>query len=258
MKKQLLSIALICTLAITTFAGCGSKEGIEGMSKSQLIEAYKNQSAALEEIKHKQLTLEAEYNALTSGDRPDAIIAYVGDGNKKTFISTDAKIIFPETFKYPGAESVPVLNKINLTDKVTITPSSNWSITLNGTTFELQHTNGTSGIVKVGKVAKSYTVDELKADVLAPWFSGMINSGKITYSTIYIENSPNPLGVDAKVPIMIDSEDATLRCGMVYAGGDAAITYVFVYREQDNADKNEIIINTIQAIKYNGASLKIN
>ena len=63
-------------------------------------------------------------------------------------------------------------------------------------------------------------------------------------------------GVQAVTPTMIDSENAVLRCGMV-SYGDYAITYIFVYRGEQDVNKDESIMNVINTINIMGNNINV-
>jgi len=257
MKRRLVNTIIISLLTASTFVGCGNKEGLEQYSKSELIEAYETLSTGYDELMAEKNNIETLYNALTVDTLPTAAIGYVGDATGAiTFNSRDAKIIFPSTFQYPGAQQIKANNNIMISDGIFVAPGTNWIVKLNGTTLEMEHSNGISGIIKIGQADIVFDSNQLRDEVLAPWFTEISNS-KITYSDLFTSDSSIAIGVDATVPILIDSEDAFLRCGMAAINGKT-VTYIFTYRSQQDMNKDESIINVINSIQVDGQMLKVN
>lgn len=258
MRKKLFCTLLISVISIFSLTGCGAKkEGLEALSKEEIITAYTALSQNYSALEQENKELNELYNSLNVDSKPIPAIGYVGDATGAlTFNSRDAKIIFPNTFQYPGAQQLKAIDLIVISESITVSPGANWIVKLNGTTIELEHSNGISGIIKVGKVDTVFSATQIRDEVLAPWFADISNS-KITYSDLFTSNSQAAVGTDATLPILIDKEDAFLRCGMV-CSNYKAITYVFTYRSQQDINKDESIVNVINSIKIGNESLVIN
>lgn len=255
MKKKLVSITLIVALALTTLSGCGvSDERFKGMSKNDIITQYQTLEAAYTEMTTKYSELETVLSGIQSEDAPTAAISITGDGTERlTFNSTDSKIIFPTAFQYPGSEQIAPSGSINIIKNISVSPASTWIFKLNGATLELEHSSGISGTIKVGEIQSQYDVNSLQSEVLSPWFEGLPPSS-INYKDIFIGQTK--FGVQATTPTMIDSEDAFLRCGML-GYGTYSITYVFVYRGEQDITKDESIVNVINSIDINGSKVSV-
>lgn len=259
MKKKLLSISLVGVLVLSTLTGCGStgdelKDEINKMSKSQLREGYYNLYQNYEQLTQDYTDLETVLHGIQNEEAPSAAIGITGDGTGRyTFNSTDSKIIFPVTFMYPEAEQVAPNGSISIVKDVSVGVNSNWIYKLTGSALELENSSGISGTIKVSKINYNYSSDEIQNEVLAPWFEELPPS-ELKYTKIFINNTD--YGVQAKTPTMIDSEDAYLTCGMV-GFGNYAITYIFVYRGQQDPNKDEAILATVKSITIGGNSLLI-
>lgn len=256
MRKRLLSIMLVFSTLTIFLAGCGSNSDSEYASKSkaeliELLESYEatysNLYYEFEEYKNTATSLDSEFEI-------GPAIQLTGDGTGRfTFKSYDSKIVFPSSFQYPGAESTPGNGTIDIASNVTITPSSNWIVRINGSTIELENTSsGISGTIKVGAQYFLYGADSLQSEVLSQWFQD-IPASHIKYTNIYV--SGQPYGCQAALQTTIDSEDAFLRCGMLGVN-DMCITYIFVYRGQPDSDKDESITTLINTINICGSSVK--
>lgn len=257
MKNRILSILLIAIMLFTV-VGCGKKEGLDAYSKEEIIEAYTALNKKNTELQTKLTEMESLYNSLNIDSQPIAAIGYTGDGTGRlTFNSRDSMIVFPSTFQYPGAQQVKSNGSISITEGVFVSPGTNWVNKVNGTTLELEHSNGISGTIKVGQVTTAFGADKLRDEVLKPWFESAGIADKVVYTNIFTDSSQTAVGVDASVGILIDSEDAYLRCGMACVNGKT-VTYVFVYRSQQDLHKDESITNTVNNIQIGNSKLFIN
>lgn len=255
MKKKATCMLLAMALVMTTLTGCGDEGRFSKMKKADIIAEYE----ALEKSYFEQTELLVEtqnsLDALSKDGTVTEAITTIGDGTGRfTFNSTDSKIIFPNSFVYPNAKSIVPDGSITITTGVTVSPSSTWITRINGSALELeQSTNNISGTIKINSITEQLPVDTLLTDVLQPWFDTVAYSG-VDYTDIFVGTAS--FGKQAETPIMIDSENAYLVCGMVGLG-QYSVTYVFVYRGTEDVTKNELIRNVINTVKINGNSLLI-
>lgn len=256
LSKKLTTISLItASLTLTACSEAVSDARFEGMSKNEIIGYYLELEQSYSDLDNEYKSTQATMNALQSDDSLTSAVSSVGDGTGRlTFNSVDSKIIFPSSFQYPGAETAAPSSKVNIVNNVTVTPSSTWIFKLNGSTLELEHSSGISGIIKVGQVYEAYDSELLKTDVIAPWFSSLPAS-QVKYKDIFVDESK--FGCQAETPTMIDSEDAYLKCGMV-AYGENSITYVFAYRGSQDSTKDESIMSVLNSITINSGQVSIN
>lgn len=256
MRKRLISSIVIVSLIGGLIAGCGgaTDERFKGMSADEIIAQYDVLANEKAQLESEYNALEIMYYTLTTEDAPTAAIDYIGDGtNQLTFKSVDSKIIFPASFQYPASEQVAASGSINITNDVSLSTGANWITKLTGSTLELEHSSGISGIIKVGGVTELYNAEQLQSDVLEPWFETLPESS-VTYQDIFI--NAVKFGSQAITPTMIDSENAVLRCGMVGYGA-SSVTYVFVYRGAQDVTKDESVLNIINSIKINNTNLTV-
>lgn len=258
MKKRVISALLVSCLLATLITGCGLGDGsdISSMSKSQLRQAYTDLSTQYNDLANQYDELNIKYTGLQSEDDTTPVISATGDGSgsRLTFNSVDSKIIFPSTFEYPGAVQAASSGKVSIIDGIECTPGSNWICKLNGSSLELESTAGISGTIKVGSQSYLYTADELKSDVIKPWFDGL-PQGTLTYNSVFV--AQQAMGIQASTPTTIDSENAYLRCGMV-GYGDKCLTYIFVYRGDQDASKDESITNLLNSVTIDGDQMQCN
>lgn len=251
----ILSLIAIPMTMVACAPGGVSDERFEGMSTNEIIAAYQSLEGKYSKAKSDLENLESTMAALSSDDSLTSAVSAVGDGTDRlTFNSVDSKIIFPSSFQYPGAEAVAPSSKIDIVNNVSVATSSTWTIKLNGSTLELEHSSGISGIIKVGMITESYEAEMLKSDVISPWFESIPES-QVKYKDIFIDDSK--MGCQAETPTMIDSEDAYLKCGMV-AYGEYSVTYVFVYRGNQDSTKDESVMSVLNSIIVNDGKVSIN
>lgn len=261
MKKKFLSIFLVCAMTLTMLVGCGSttepgtiEDQIKKMSKAQLKSEYVKLYTMYQDTCTKYDDLQTVLNGIQNEEAPSAAIGITGDGTGRfTFYSTDSKIIFPSSFQYPNSEQIAPNGSISIIDGVSVGVGSTWVYKLTGSALELEHSSGISGTIKVSKISSNYSTEILQSDAIEPWFESLPPS-QITYSKIFVNKQD--YGVQVKTPTLIDSEDAHLTCGML-GFGSYAITYIFVYRGDQDTSKDESINNVINSIQINGNNLLV-
>ena len=254
--KKLTALSLIvASLSLTACSEAVTDERFKGLSKNEIIEYYNQLEQEYTNLETTYSQIQTTVEALQSDDSLTSAVSSVGDGTGKlTFNSMDSKIIFPSSFQYPGAETAAPSSKVDIVNNVSISPSSTWIFKLNGSTLELEHSSGISGIIKVGHIYEGYESELLKTDVISPWFSSLPAS-QVKYKDIFIDGSK--FGCQAETPTMINSEDAYLKCGMA-AYGEYSITFVFVYRGVQDSTKDESISSILNSITINSGELSIN
>lgn len=250
---RLAAIMCATTLCIAC-TGCGNHSEnplYDGKSWDELVTMNEQSQQMYNELSKSYDDLSALFNGISNENSPTAAISVAGDGtNRLTFNSNDSRIIFPSSFEYPASEQATSTGSVSIIENATVTPGSNWISKLNGSTLEIEHTSGISGTIKVGMQKSIYTAEELKVDVLTPWFEGLPLS-EVNYSEIAVDTVKS--GCQATTPTLIDSEDAFLRCGM-FAFKDLCVTYVFVYRGNQDATKDESITSLLNTFKLYGAT----
>lgn len=255
MNKRATCLLLVITTLMTTLTGCGEEGRFSGMSKTDIIAEYEALEADYLAQTEQLVQTQNSLDALSKDGTVTEAITVMGDGTGRfTFNSTDSKIIFPNSFVYPNAQAIAPDGSITITSGVTVSPSSTWITRINGSSLELeQSTNKISGTIKVNSIVEQLPADTLLTDVLQPWFDTVSYSG-VDYTDIFVGTTS--FGKQAETPIMIDSENAYLVCGMVGLGS-YSVTYVFVYRGTEDVTKNELIRNVINTVKINGNALLV-
>ena len=263
MKKRLLCTLLVAVLSISTLTGCQKQpeqpsSPLDSITKEELLGMVNSAKAETDQVKAQLAEKEDQLAALMNSNAGLPTIVDVGNGDSRlTFVSRDAKVIFSKEFKYPGSEAVKPDNKVQITSNVSIVPSTNWTLKFSGTNLELENSSGISGIIKVGSASYQHDIDTIRDDVIKPWFSSpSFNGVNVKYSNIYLSTSDAAFGVDASAPIMIDKQDASLRCGMLYAGG-VTIVYTFVYRTTLDTAKDSEINSLLNTLSIGGNTVEV-
>ena len=257
-SKKIVSTIIAMSLSLVTLVGCGGTadpNNLNSYSKKQLIEGYQVLQAQYNEQLNVNTQLQNTLTALSEEGKVTPAISIVGDGTGRvTFNSNDSKIIFPSTFNYPSSIETQPDGKINITSSVSIKPTSNWISRFSGSALDVeQSTTGISGTFKVNNITQGLTLDQIKNEVLQPWFDEVAYT-TVNYNNIFIGQTA--VGVQAETPILIDSENAYLICGMA-ASGDVSITYIFVYRGSNDSNKDDFIKTLINTMTVNGNPVSI-
>lgn len=254
--KRALSVILIGVLTCSMFTGCNKTEDgdLSKLSKDELIEkcnyylsCYTDTMIQLDDAK---MLIEQLQGYSSTGPSFSAMTI---ENDKLSFNSYDGKIIFPSEFGYPGAKETAASTSISLTNKVKVNPGPSWIMKLSGSTLELEHTTGVSAMIKIGEFNELYNRDNLKEEVLAPWFE-QVKTGGVKYASIFV--SGDYWGEQAQTPIQIDGEDAYLVCGIV-GFAETSITYIATYRGEQDATKDGIINALINSIELAGNALVV-
>lgn len=254
--KKLAIISIMLTM-ILTLEGCSDGGSYDSMSKDELINEIGLLTLQLQE---KDSTIETLQSALgisnNSGDVSPGISSMNDGSGNLTFNTYDSKMIFPDTFEFPNSEELIADPKVSLSGILDITPNSNWLTRVGGTSIELEHSTGISGLIKVGQLYTNdyYSSGDIQVNVLKPWFDQVTNAS-VSYQEIFVDNTV--WGSQANTSIFIDEEPAQLKCGMFYIG-DYSVTYIFTYRSDvKDANKDEVITNLINSMKIVGLKVSV-
>ena len=239
----ILSIGLVC------LTSCSSG----GKSAAELQQENAVMVEMLSESEEKVAQLEAALNSLTGGEGSFTAITDIEDGSGQTFTSIGGKILFPTNLEYTNSKQAPNNASLSLSDRITIVPSNNWVIQMNGTTTKFYHQNGITGEIKVS--ALDYTIKnaELYESSMKP-FIDSIPYTNLTEGKIYLEQTER--GLCADLNILNNSKPAVLTCGMMgYI--DTAMVYTFYYEGDYDATKDELVRGLLKTIKFGEQQLRI-
>lgn len=253
MKKRLIYTIAIGLLVSLSISGC-SKDPFAKLSKGELVRLANQNTATIEDNEVRIDELETLLRGIQEEDGPTASISTIDDGTGRlTFNSIDGKIVFPTPFEYPGSTQAANTSSINITKTISVAPTKNWTAVLNGTTLELNHTNGVTGLIKAGAINEMYDRDQMQTEIMGKFFEGFPPE-KITYSKLFLDDQC--WGIEAKLATTIDSQPSYLRCGMLGLGEESFV-YMFVYEGDKDAGKDETITSLLKTMTMLGQSLRV-
>lgn len=253
-NRKLLNLMTVIALSSICICGCGKDKTYEDMSKKELLEeiySLENDYMVLLEENDNYISLLSTIDS--SGSTLPAITSMSDGSGNLTFNTYDSKMIFPETWVYPESKEISSNTSIVIANNFSISPSSGWITKFNGASLELEHSSGVSGLIKVGQIPEMYDMETFQEDVIEPWFNS-ISRESILYSDIFVDD--RMWGTQAKTPIYIDGEDAYLKAGM-YGLGDYSVQYVFVYRGEKDASKDEVVDTLLNSMELLGLDVSI-
>lgn len=252
---------MLSILSISTIlTGCkdkGEVDPLQEMSKDELISYVRTLETESNTSFERIAELEELLRGIQGEDEATGAITEFSDGTGRlTLNSLDKMVQLPAPFEYPRSTQSYNASTVNITDNISVKPSSNWVVSLTGTQVEFEHTSSKiSGIIKVSNVDKTQKripTEEL-TDYINEFFTSMPPE-TIKFSRVYVDS--NWMGMDASAHTFINEEDAQLRCGMV-GYGDICITYMFCYKGQEDEAKNELVLTLLQTMNIYTKALRV-
>ena len=252
-NKIVLILLIIAMLVCIT--GCkNKKDPLTKLSKDELVEIINGQLEDLNDKDEEIKELKDGLKGVQTENGPTSAIISIGDGKgRTTFNSVDGKIIFPKPFEYPGSTQAPNTSSVNITSTLSIIPTNNWITVLDGTTLELEHVNGTKGIIRAGQIKQAYNREELQKEVMNEFFSELPPSDVI-YKKLFLNDQW--WGIEGLTSTTINENKAYIRCGMLGLG-EQSFVYMFLYDGEKDSGKDEIIISLLRTIKMFGQQLRL-
>lgn len=249
-KKSLVCLALAAILSVGV-TGCKKDSG------PTIEEVQAENTMMMNMLAEKETQIEQLNNTVQSlmgSDGPATAISEVADGTgNKTFNSIGGKIIFPTNLEYKNSVQGPNTSSIKLSDRITIVPSDNWVIQMNGTTTKYSHPNGIYGTIKVSAIDEAFKNEVIDEEVMTP-FLNSIPSTKCEKGTVYLEQTER--GLYADLNILNNGKPAVMKCG-VMGYIDTAMVYTFYYEGDYDATKDELINSLLKTIKVGQQQLRI-
>lgn len=244
MIKRVIYLVTTGVLLATVITGCG-KDPISKLSKSELVARVNQDIADIQEKDTRVEELETLLKGVQEEDGPTSSISSIEDGTGRlTFNSINNKIIFPVDLAYPNSTQAANTSCINITDTISISPTNNWTVVMDGATAEFNHTNGVTGIIRAGAITEMVEGDVLQETVMSPFFAEFPPE-KITYSKIFLDD--NCWGIDGKTATSVNSNPAYIRCG-VFGFGETCFTYMFLYEGDNDPGKDETILSMLKTM----------
>ena len=252
--KRLVVIIMIAILTMSMTACKESSNPLENMSKKELVSTVER---LMGEVANKTAEVDSMQELLYAmqdgGNVTEAISMMENGKNTKTFNSINNKIMFMSDFRYPDSKPAPASSKIEITESISISPTSNWICTLNGASIELNHTDGIYGILKASKIDSLYKKEDMQENAFEPFFKSF-GAYNTSYSNLFLDN--DWWGMQAIATIYIDEEEAQLRCGMVGYANEALI-YMFVYNGGKDTTKDELELTLLKTTEMYKKSLRL-
>lgn len=224
-------------------------------SKSELITVINQNNDDIEAYETKINELETLLAGVQTQTGPTTAISTMEDGTgRKTFNSFEDFIVFPTKLTYPTETQTSNDSYLAVTSQLTLKPSSNWLISMNGTEANLWHENGIAGKIMVTKVDEMLrNNDDIITESFEPFFAEWPGS-EIKYNNIFIDADAK--GKDAVTSTIIDEQPAQVRCGVI-AAYNTVIKYMFIYTGEDSSVNNELILNLIQSMEFRKQAIRI-
>lgn len=244
--KKLVALGLMLAISTSTLVGCGTSKADLETENSVLMEEL---VAAQEQVEQLQSTLES----LTGEESPTSISSIDDGSNAQTFNSLNGKILFPSELTYKDSSQGPNNASINLSKTITIIPSDNWTIQMDGTTTKYSHPNGIYGTIKIGATDRVYKGEEVEPEMLEP-FTSTIPYTSIINSKIYLEDVWR--GMSSEMTIINNNKPAVIKCGL-FGYSDVCLTYMFYYDGDKDNTKTELINNMLKTITVGSLKLRI-
>lgn len=253
--KKLACLMLASTLVVAS--GCSkSDDPLMAESKESLVNMVNEMNTELNDNYTRIAELEELLKGVQGEESPEAGIVEIGDGTGRlTFTSVNDTIKLPVEFVYPGSQQAPSTSSVNISEAISIRPTSNWTVKVSGTKIELYHSSGVSGVITVGTLDREAQKTQA-ADLqehLNTFFS-KLPPETIKYNRIYLDDYW--CGMDAISHTFIDSADAMIRCGL-FGYGEVSGQYMFVYTGSQDAAKDEVILSLVKTMKVWNSNISI-
>jgi hypothetical protein len=259
MKKVIaLLLASVMMLSLTSCGKNEDEDPLMELSKEELIEMYYSSEADkeyyIEELDKARETIVGIQGEET---QPVGVTTFSATDERLTLWTQDGVIELPVEFKFPYSTQTSNTSSINISEKITIKPSSNWDIRINGTEVDLYHTGSAiRGVIKVAAVSQlaneQVTASDLQ-DTINEFFTNMPPE-TISYNKLFVNGTW--VGMNAQAHTFIDTEDSYIVCGMLKSG-DSCVTYMFIYEGEYSSANNELILNLMKSMTLYGNALSI-
>lgn len=256
MLKKAITLALI--IMTVGLVGCknSSDDPLMGESKQSLVDMVNSANEELITCYDRISELESMLTSVSEEKGPTSAITELSDGTgRKTFNTVDGMFSLPIDFKYPGSQQAPNTSSVNISEAVSIVPTSNWECKLNGTTLELSHSSGIAGTITVGSLDRE--AQKTQASELQGYIDEMLSQLPIDSkkaSSLFVNEIQ--FGVDNVSHTFIDEEDAMLRCGIL-GFSDVSVQYFFVYKGKQDSAKDEVVLSLIQTLKIWNSKMSV-
>lgn len=164
------------------------------------------------------------------------------------FVFVNDAIVFPNKFEIPEAKVDAAVTKISVGSKYSISPTNNWSIRMDGSEVNLNHTS------KIWGTMKSLTVDDVTPykdesvlkGLLQNFFVGF-PATNITYTKIYIDERFT--GMLAYAPITVENKNYGVLVGCNLRS-PYSMSFLFTFEDDGSGVQKELVINLLKTVRY--------
>ena len=244
-------IIVIIILSMSIISGCSSDE----MTIEEILEQQINTNNILLSTVIEQ---ESEIQALTNiveALRGDAMQTGVGSilTEAPRVINLDSHIIFGAMLEYTGAQPAPNTSRLNLSDRVSLMPSDNWQIQIEGNTTRYFHPTGISGTIQLSQIQQVVRADTIEDTILRPFMNQIPYTSAIV-QRIFLEDVWR--GLYATMDILDGNRPGRLTAGVI-GQGNTAVVYMFYYSGSPNRVNDELISNLVRSMRFGGQMVRI-
>lgn len=255
LKKS--KLGLIMCMASICLTGCGSElqeQYDQLVSESDLLRAEN------EGLKTEVNTLKSQLQdvAGVKGGKDDGINEIDTNNKSDNFVNIESKAIkFNETLRYTGMYEAPNSSKIMLSDKVTVNPSNNWVVSMDGTSTKYNHPDGIIGEIKVQSIAEVVDDIFIESDMIQPFLDTLDLRVPAYTNKIYVGDIWSGMCCTALINADNETNSAMLKFG-VLGYKDIAIVYCFYYDGEMNSTKTELIDTLVRSMTIDKEQVKVN
>ena len=182
-----------------------------------------------------------------------SIASYDTEANVENVGDVSTRVRVDGLLEYSGSYQAPNTSSINLLDTASISPSSNWSIRLEGTTSYYSHPSGVVGVIKMSNIESEIDSYYYQEDLIDPFLNALPHTGSKT-SRIYVDTKY--AGLATETSTTTNEEPAILKFG-VFGKGTTACVYCFYYDGKKDATKSELVDTLIKSMYVEKRQVKV-
>ena len=239
-------LSLVAFLLLLLLAACGDSKKYE-----EEIAALQSQVESLQNIK---ANLEQQLQDMTIQEvKPESSLRQVEGSVVPIFETIDGVIKFPNPLVLPNSKDDVNNSTIRIGSRYTVTPSSNWRLSLDGTTLNVAHPSKIWGSLKSVTYTGDGLTEEDMRSILQSFFKGFPGT-TLTYRKLYIDDRLT--GLLVRAPIEVDQKEYVVNVG-VNARNEYGFLMLFAYEKTDDAVQQELVDLLIRSMKFGDSSVKL-
>ena len=252
-RKVMMVIAVGAVMSLTGCKG-GDDESLQNMY-DELEMDYELSQVELEEANEKIADLEdklSESSGVTE-DNAKGIDGLDLTNNAESFERAGSRLKFESTLKYTDAYQDPNTSSLMLSDEISVDPSNNWVIEIDGTNTRYNHPTGIVGEISVESIDEEVQDIFLENEILKPFLETLNKKSDYTYR-VYVGKEWK--GMCNTALITTDTGDGIVKSGIIGVE-DVAVTYCFYYDGEVDRTKSELIDSLIKSMTIKGSAVRI-